>query len=232
MSMSREQDPLDRMHQAVLAAGVCINIPNAHFSEQWRVPLPGGAETYFADTTGKRLIMRGLIGQDRAEPSNGYAIRFVPVDPSVTKPPVVTKPNVVKFVRPKATKPADNALAARRAMTGLPREYKGWSHSVEHMTPWGIVNLGRPPFRSTILDRLEQIDLVLSEIVGRWQSVPAELRAEIMTKAYEPLLMILLQCKRRGQKTTPHRWSPRKVATLTAAKTKTGGATVTIKCRT
>jgi hypothetical protein len=200
------------MHEAVLAAGVCINVPNAHFSTQWRVKLADGSEAHFADTTGKRLIMRGLIDHDRTEPSNGRAVRFVPVEASAAKP------NVVKFVRPKAVKPANNAIAHRLAHeTPTPREYKPWSHRGEHMTPWGIVNLGLPPSRRTILDRLEQINRGLSQIVGRWESLPAEIRAEVMTNAYEPLLLILLQCNRAGQKPKLHRRPSYKEATNAAA---------------
>jgi hypothetical protein len=215
--MSHAADPVDRMHQAVLAAGGCVNLPRAHFSAQWRVTLPDGAEAHFADTTGKRLIMRGLIGQDRTEQPDAHLVRFVPVAMPVAKPAVV------KRARPKAAKPIDNALAARRAHVTPTREYKVWRSSNDNMTPWGVVDLGPPPCRSAILDRLEQIDLVVSRIVVRRASVPVELRAEIMTDIYEPLLRILLQCKRRGQKTN---WNkPRKQAA--AAGTHPGGAMVT-----
>jgi hypothetical protein len=53
--------------------------------------------------------------------------------------------------------------------------------------------------------------------VGRWQSVPAEFRAEIMTQVYEPLLQILILSGRRGQKAEPQRWTSRKVAAPAAA---------------
>lgn len=215
--MSHAADPVNRMHQAVLVAGGCVNLPHAHFAKQWRVTLPDGAEAHFADTTGKRLVMRGLIDQDRTEKPDAQLVRFVPVSmPAV-------KPVAVKRARPPAAKPTSNALAARRTHTTPLREYKAWRHSTDNMTPWGVIDLGPPLYRSAILDRLEQIDLVLSRIVGRWESVPAELRAEIMTDIYEPLLMILLQCKRRGQKAN---WNkPRKQPT--AVETQGGGAAAT-----
>jgi hypothetical protein len=207
MSMSLVADPVDRMHQAVLAAGVCINVPNAHFSTQWRVTLPNGTEAHFADTTGKRLIMRGLIDQDRKERPNGRAIRFVPIEAAMTKPPVKVAPVVKvspaektaprKRGRPKAVWTIDTAVEARQ-----PRV----TSRVADMTPWGVISLGCPPKRNCVLDTLEQIDLAVSRFVGRYESVPAEFRAEIMTQVYEPLLLILIQSGRRGQKTKPHRW--------------------------
>jgi hypothetical protein len=202
MSMSLVADPVDRMHQAVLAAGVCINVPKAHFSTQWRVPLPGGAEAYFADTTGKRLIMRGLIDQDRTERSNKYAIRFVPIEAPTTKRPVKVAP-VAKASPGEKTAPAK---------MGRPR-----TRPIVEMTPWGAVEVGRFPRRPGLLDQLEQIDLSLSHFVGRWQSVPAEFRAEIMTQVYEPLLQILILSGRRGQKAEPKRWTSRKIAALAGA---------------
>jgi hypothetical protein len=46
--------------------------------------------------------------------------------------------------------------------------------------------------------------------VGRWRgNIPAEERAELMTKVYEPLLRVLIQTKRRGQINTWKRsWHP------------------------
>jgi hypothetical protein len=56
----------------------------------------------------------------------------------------------------------------------------------------------RPPTRAELLDLLETLELALSSMAGRWQGgIPAEVRAEIMTEAYEPALKALIRAKRR-----------------------------------
>jgi hypothetical protein len=57
------------------------------------------------------------------------------------------------------------------------------------------------PTKREILDGLEGVEIALSSMMRRWQGgVPAEIRAEIMTEAYEPGLHILLRAERRGHK--------------------------------
>ena len=49
-----------------------------------------------------------------------------------------------------------------------------------------------------ILDVLEQVEVALSSMMTRWQDgIPAEIRAEIMTEAYEPVLRMLIRSRRR-----------------------------------
>jgi hypothetical protein len=56
----------------------------------------------------------------------------------------------------------------------------------------------RPPTRSDLLDWLEQMDLVLSSMAGRWfDGIRAEVRAEILTQLYEPNLNMLIRARRR-----------------------------------
>jgi hypothetical protein len=122
----------------------------------------------------------------------------------VEKPVVKAAP--AKRGHPKAVSPPVD--------TGIVRPQRLSPSRAIGMTPWGLIDIGRPRKRLAILDTLEQVDLVLSHFISRYESVPAELRAEIMTGAYEPLLMILIQAGRRGQKAKPHRWSSRKEAAI------------------
>lgn len=58
--------------------------------------------------------------------------------------------------------------------------------------------LGRPPTREEILDMMETLELVLGDMMRRWENgILPETRAEIMTKAYEPVLQILIRTRRR-----------------------------------
>lgn len=51
-----------------------------------------------------------------------------------------------------------------------------------------------------ILDQLDAIEFALSSMMRRWDDdIPAEIRAEIMVEAYEPLLQVLIRTGRRGQ---------------------------------
>lgn len=79
MAASAGVDPVDRMLAAVLAAGECQKFANASFSERWRVQLRG-AEARFAEVTGNRLVLRGLIRPHPMEKSDSNApiVRFVP----------------------------------------------------------------------------------------------------------------------------------------------------------
>jgi hypothetical protein len=55
----------------------------------------------------------------------------------------------------------------------------------------------RHPTRRELLDALVGVEIALSSLTRRWQdSIPAELRAEIMTDAYEPVLSLLIQAGR------------------------------------
>lgn len=57
---------------------------------------------------------------------------------------------------------------------------------------------GQSPTRSELLDLLERQTLALSSLVGRWQDgIPPEVRAEIMTELYEPVLQMLIRARRR-----------------------------------
>lgn len=58
---------------------------------------------------------------------------------------------------------------------------------------------GRRPLREELLDLMESLEIVLSDIMRRWDDggVQPELRAEIMTTAYEPLLRMLIRARRR-----------------------------------
>ncbi|WP_428484916.1 hypothetical protein [Rhodopila sp.] len=56
----------------------------------------------------------------------------------------------------------------------------------------------RPPKRSEILDRMDEVEAALLSIVRRWQDgVAPELRDEINVKAREPLLRMLIRAGRR-----------------------------------
>jgi hypothetical protein len=56
---------------------------------------------------------------------------------------------------------------------------------------------GRPPTRVELLDFLEQHLQRLTSMAGRWQGgIPAEVRAEIITEAYEPVLKTLILARR------------------------------------
>jgi hypothetical protein len=58
--------------------------------------------------------------------------------------------------------------------------------------------LGRQPTRVELLDFLEQHFLALASMATRWQDgIPAEVRAEIITEAYEPVLKTLMLARRR-----------------------------------
>lgn len=56
----------------------------------------------------------------------------------------------------------------------------------------------RSPTRAELLDLLEQLDISLATWVGRWaDSIPPEVRAEILLQAYEPVLRMLIRARRR-----------------------------------
>lgn len=60
------------------------------------------------------------------------------------------------------------------------------------------------PSKPELLDLLERIEVALSSMMTRWQDgIPAEVRAEIMTEAYEPVLRILIHAGRRRQSGPP-----------------------------
>ena len=45
---------------------------------------------------------------------------------------------------------------------------------------------------------LDALEVALSSIIRRWQNgIPAEVRSEIMTEAYEPILRSLIRAGRR-----------------------------------
>jgi hypothetical protein len=63
----------------------------------------------------------------------------------------------------------------------------------------------RQPTKREVLDGLEAVEIALSSMMRRWQGgIPAEVRAEIMTEAYEPVLYLLIRTQRRGQKRGGH----------------------------
>jgi hypothetical protein len=56
---------------------------------------------------------------------------------------------------------------------------------------------GSPPTRAELLDLLESLEIVLGDMMRRWQGgIPAEVRAEIMVQAYEPLIRMLIRGRR------------------------------------
>jgi hypothetical protein len=58
----------------------------------------------------------------------------------------------------------------------------------------------RPTLRE-VLDELEAVEIALSSMMRRWQDGPSpDIRAEIMTEAYEPVLHLLIRAERRRAK--------------------------------
>jgi hypothetical protein len=57
--------------------------------------------------------------------------------------------------------------------------------------------IGRAPTRDECLDVLERLSISLAALVGRWDgSIPAEVRTEIITQAYEPVVKTLILARR------------------------------------
>lgn len=53
----------------------------------------------------------------------------------------------------------------------------------------------RPPSRGVLIRFLASLALVMASLVGRWHdSIPAEVREEILTKLYQPTIAMLVRC--------------------------------------
>lgn len=53
------------------------------------------------------------------------------------------------------------------------------------------------------LDVLDEVEVGLSDLMRRWDDgIPAEIRAEIAIRAYEPVLKILIRGRRRPETRT------------------------------
>jgi hypothetical protein len=56
------------------------------------------------------------------------------------------------------------------------------------------------PSKPQLLAVLEVAEIALSSMIRRWEDgIPAEVRVEIMTEVYEPILRVLIGSRRRGQ---------------------------------
>lgn len=56
------------------------------------------------------------------------------------------------------------------------------------------------PTKPQLLDLLDRLELTLSNMMRRWTNgILPEIRAEIMTEAYEPVLRMLIRAKRRRE---------------------------------
>lgn len=56
------------------------------------------------------------------------------------------------------------------------------------------------PSKPELLDLLDQLELTLGNMMRRWDDgILPEVRAEIMTQAYEPVLHVLIRSGRRRQ---------------------------------
>lgn len=54
------------------------------------------------------------------------------------------------------------------------------------------------PSKADLLNLLDYLELTLGNLMHRWDDgVSAEIRAEIMTEAYEPVLRMLIRSRRR-----------------------------------
>lgn len=62
----------------------------------------------------------------------------------------------------------------------------------------------RQPTRRHILDLLDTVEVAASDMMRRWHDgIPPEVRDEIATLIYQPILRMLIDCKRRRQSGPP-----------------------------
>lgn len=65
---------------------------------------------------------------------------------------------------------------------------------------------GPLPHKLDYLDLIDTLENVLSDMMLRWfDGIPAEVRAELMVRAYEPVLHMLIRARRRPEPRFPPR---------------------------
>jgi hypothetical protein len=192
MSATNIVDPVQRMFAAVQVAGACTYEAKAPFTARWVVRDAGGGEIRFGEVTGNRLHMRGKI--KASGPCSLTATRYVIV-PGAAEP--VPPMAIQEVVKPQAARrefvPPIRKPERLRAAQAVP------THSGRQ-----VANGPAPqhrPNRRQILNEMEFVEIALSSMMRRWEGgISAEVRAEIMTEAYEPVLRLLIRSERRGHK--------------------------------
>jgi hypothetical protein len=138
--------------------------------------------------------MRKLIDRHSVEKPGSLTsiVRYVPVATPAKKPkPRPQAPPKVELA-PLNSKEKRKAFDARyKELTAAAAQGCRKAHEIPMPQ--------RQPTKREVLDGLEAVEIALSSMMRRWQGgIPAEVRAEIMTEAYEPVLHLLIRTQRRG----------------------------------
>jgi hypothetical protein len=158
-----------------------LSVPAAPFVSRWCVRLADGQELRFSEPVGNRLLMRKLIdrhfGRETGQP---HAHR-----------PVRASGDAGGEAEAEAASALEGRIGAaypkqkREAFDARYNEFTAATAQL-HRKPLEIPLPRSQPTKREILDGLQTVKIAVSPMMRCWQDgIPAEVRAEIMTEAYE-----------------------------------------------